>query len=313
MAGKVKARQKAGFMSPMLLLSSTALPEGEEWLYEIKLDGYRAIGIKTRGKVQLRSRNGNDFSGRYPSVAKALGGLPDETVIDGEIVALDGDGKPSFDLLQNHGSSGVPLIFYVFDVLMLSGRDVTAEPLSARRALLEREVLPKLREPVRQSPPLLAPLRALLRSVKEQGFEGLVAKNLNSAYEPGLRSGSWRKMRVNRGQEFVIGGYTAAGASFDALIFGYYERGKLIYVARTRNGFTPSLRLALMKRFRPLRTSECPFANLPEEKGGRWGAGLTAAKMKDCVWLLCRIRHSSHNVECRTMPYGPGREGAAHG
>lgn len=92
-------------------------------------------------------------------------------------------------------------------------------------------------------------------------------------------------MRINQGQEFVIGGYTLGGKTFDALIFGYYEGEQLMYVARTRNGFTPALREQLLKRFRALETRECPFANLPEARSGRWGQGLTAAKMKDCQWL----------------------------
>ena len=120
---------------------------------------------------------------------------------------------------------------------------------------------------------------------KVQGLEGLIAKRRNSVYEPGLRSGAWLKMRVNVGQEFVIGGYTLGGTTFDALVFGYYDDGKLIYAARTRNGFTPTLRADLMKRFKPLEINECPFANLPEKKAGRWGVGLTAAKMGDCQWL----------------------------
>jgi bifunctional non-homologous end joining protein LigD len=124
-----------------------------------------------------------------------------------------------------------------------------------------------------------------VHSVKAQGLEGLVAKRGDSRYEPGERSGAWQKMRVNRGQEFVIGGYTVGGSTFDALVFGFYEDGKLIYAARTRNGFTPRLREDLMKRFRSLKSTECPFANLPEAKSGRWGAGLTATKMADCRWL----------------------------
>jgi ATP-dependent DNA ligase len=121
--------------------------------------------------------------------------------------------------------------------------------------------------------------------VRAQGLEGLVAKRRDSKYEPGLRSGAWQKMRVNRGQEFVIGGYTIGGVTFDALVFGYYEGEKLIYAARTRNGFTPTLRADLMKRFKKLEINDCPFTNLPEKKAGRWGAGLTAAKMADCRWL----------------------------
>jgi len=112
-----------------------------------------------------------------------------------------------------------------------------------------------------------------------------VAKRGDSLYEPGRRSGAWQKMRVNRGQEFVIGGYTVGGSTFDALVFGYYDGGELIYAARTRNGFTPKLRTELLRKFKPLETSDCPFANLPEKKAGRWGVGLTAAKMEDCLWL----------------------------
>jgi bifunctional non-homologous end joining protein LigD len=112
-----------------------------------------------------------------------------------------------------------------------------------------------------------------------------VTKRRDSRYEPGERSGAWQKMRINRGQEFVIGGYTIGGATFDAVVFGYYDGDQLIYAVRTRNGFTPKLRFELLKRFKPLEITDCPFANLPEKKSGRWGAGLTADKMRDCRWL----------------------------
>jgi ATP-dependent DNA ligase len=118
-----------------------------------------------------------------------------------------------------------------------------------------------------------------------QGLEGLVAKRRDSLYEPGQRTGSWMKMRVNRGQEFVIGGYTRGTKTFDALVFGYYEGKKLIYVGRTRNGFTPATRAQLFKKFKGLEIDECPFANLPEAKSGRWGQGLTKVKMAECQWL----------------------------
>jgi DNA ligase D-like protein (predicted ligase) len=269
----------------MLLLRAEKLPQGMEWTYEIKLDGYRAIAFKAGGKVQLRSRNDNDFSARYPSIVEALRAMPDNTVLDGEVVALDAEGKPSFNLLQNYGSSKGPLVFFLFDVLILSGRNVMSETLDTRRTLLEQQVLPRLKEPIRFSPQLNASLTDLIASVKDQGFEGLVAKKRTSNYEPGLRSGAWQKMRINLGQEFVIGGYTFGGKTFDALVFGYYEAGKLIYAARTRNGFTPATRAGLMNRFKDLESELCPFANLPEPRSGRWGAGLTAAKMKECRWL----------------------------
>lgn len=269
----------------MLLLRTERLPDGQDWLYEVKFDGYRALAIKSRGKVQLRSRNDNDFAIRYASIAKALAAMPDETVLDGEIVAFDGDGKPSFNALQNYGSSSGSLLYYVFDVLILAGRDVMNETLEARRALLESRVLPKLDEPIRYSPELQATLPDLIRSVKAQGLEGLVAKRRSSKYEPGLRSGAWQKMRTSHGQEFVIAGFTPSPKNFDALVIGYYEGGKLMYAARTRNGFTPASRAELFKKIKPLEIADCPFVNLPEKKAGRWGAGLTASKMAECRWL----------------------------
>lgn len=269
----------------MLLLRTDRLPDDPLWTYQLKLDGYRAIAFKTAAGVRLRSRNDNDFSSRYRSVLKGLANLPADTVIDGEVIAVDADGRPSFSLLQNHGASGIPILYFVFDVMVLSGRDVMREPLRVRRDLLERKVLPTLGEPVRYAEPLDASLAVLVQSVKAAGFEGLVAKRLDSPYEPGLRSGAWLKMRVNRGQEFVIGGYTIGGNPFDALIFGYYDGARLLYAGRTRNGFTPAQRSQLFRKFRALETGACPFANLPETTGGRFGAGLTEKKMADCRWL----------------------------
>ena len=269
----------------MLLLKTEELPDGPRWTYELKLDGYRAIAYKRDGVVRLRSRNNKDFDARYPDVLKGLAKLPDDTVVDGEVVAFDEEGRPSFNALQNYGASAAPVVYYVFDVMVLAGRNVMREPLEKRRQLLEARILPKVAEPVRYAAPLDADLPVLVTSVREQGFEGLVAKRRDSVYEPGLRSGAWMKMRVNRGQEFVIGGYTRGTKTFDALVFGYYEGSRLIYVARTRSGFTPVTRQQLFRRFKGLEIAECPFVNLPEEKSGRWGQGLTKAKMAECQWL----------------------------
>jgi len=280
------ARARARFVAPMLLLRTETLPDDPaRWLYELKMDGYRAVAYKTGGIVHLRSRNDNDFNRPYPGIPRGLAALPDETVIDGEVVALDAGGRPSFNALQNAAPSGTTIVYYVFDLMMLAGRDLTGERLEVRRQLLEREVLPRLAEPVRCLGELRAPLRDLIHSVKEQSFEGLVAKRRDSRYEPGLRSGAWMKMRVNQGQEFVIGGYTLGTRTFDALVIGYYEKGRLLFAARTRAGFTPATRQQVFRAFRGLETPDCPFANLPEARSGRWGEGLTKAKMADCRWL----------------------------
>ena len=282
-------RVKAGFIEPMLLLSTERLPDdAARWAYQLKFDGYRAIAFKSGGAMSLRSRNNHDFS-RYRSVPRGLARLPDESVVDGEIVALDEEGRPSFGALQNSVSSTTAIVYFVFDVMVLAGRNVMRETLEARRDLLERRVLPTLGDPVRYIGNLDADLRDLIESVKAQKLEGLVAKRRDSRYESGVRSGAWLKMRLNRGQEFVIGGYTIGTRTFDALIFGYYEGSRLIYAARTRNGFTPALRDQIFRKIRGLETPDCPFANLPEETGGRWGQGLTNAKMKDCRWLTPRL------------------------
>jgi DNA ligase D-like protein (predicted ligase) len=278
-------RTKARFVEPMLLLRTDELPDDpDRWAYQLKLDGYRAIAFKSGGKVHLRSRNDNDFGVRYSGVLRGLARLTNDTVVDGELVALDDAGRPSFNTLQNYGSAPASVIYYVFDLMMLAGRDVTEKPLAARQDLLERKVLPTLAEPVRYTGDLAGSLRDLTHAVKAQRLEGLVAKRRDSRYEPGLRSGAWLKMRVNQGQEFVIGGYTI-GTPFDALVFGYYEGDRLVYASRTRNGFTPAVREQLFTKFRPLRVAACPFSNLPEARAGRWGQGLTKAKMADCRWL----------------------------
>ena len=188
-------RLKAEFIQPMLLLPrQRRLPEGPNWLYELKFDGYRALAIKTGGKVQLRSRNAKDFNARYPGLVKALGSMGNDTVLDGEVVALDEKGRPSFGMLQNHDPR-MPLHFFIFDLMILRGRDVMAEPLVKRRALIEKHVLPTLADPIRYSPMLEASLPNLIRSAKEQGLEGLVARRRDSKYEPGLRSGVAKNAR----------------------------------------------------------------------------------------------------------------------
>src|SRR5258708_9484258 len=142
---------QAKFIEPMLLLTTQTLPEGAGWLFELKLDGYRAVAFKTSGKVHFRSRNGKDFGAKYPAIAKALVSMPDETVIDGEIVALEA-GRPSFSALQNHGAATGQLYFYVFDLMIAAGADVMAQPLTSRPAMLRCRGLPPLAVPIRESP-----------------------------------------------------------------------------------------------------------------------------------------------------------------
>jgi|SRR5579875_1565968 len=279
------AGTKARFIEPMLALAAQQLPEGPQWGYELKLDGYRAIAIKSAGRIQLRSRRNNDFSGRYPAIAQGLSGLPAETVLDGEVVALDEEGRPSFNTLQNFGSLKLPVFYYAFDVPILGGKDLRSEPLETRRALLVSKALSKLKDPIRYSPELEASLTDLVKSVREQKLEGLIAKRRGSLYESGKRSGAWLKMRINKGQELVIGGYVPGPHVFDSLLVGYYEKRRLIFMAKVRNGFTPALRQKVARSFRRLGVDKCPFDNLPEPKSARRGKALTAEFMRECCWL----------------------------
>jgi DNA ligase D-like protein (predicted ligase) len=247
------------------------------------------LAIKSGGRIQLRSQRNNDFSGRYAAIARALTGLPGETVLDGEVVALDSEGRPSFNTLQNFGSIKLPVFYYVFDAPILGGKDLRSEPLETRRALLVRKALAKLKEPIRFSPELEASLSDLIKSVREQKLEGLIAKRRDSLYESGRRSGAWLKMRINKGQELVIGGYVPGPHVFDSLLVGYYDDKRLIFMAKVRNGFTPALRQKVARNFRGLGTDKWPFDNLPEPKTARRGKALTAEFMRECCWLKPKL------------------------
>ena len=276
---------KARFIEPMLALAVKELPTGPEWAYELKLDGYRALGLKSAGAVRLYSRNVKDFSGRFPSVTRALDALPDETLIDGEVVAVDESGRPSFSSLQNFDRAPV---FYAFDLPTLAGEDLSRRPLDDRRKAL-RKLMRQLRDPIRFSETFETSAADMLAVVREQGLEGVVAKRRDSLYEPGKRSGAWVKLRVNRRQDFVIGGYVPRGQNFDSILVGYYDGHDLKYAASIRAGFTPASRQALFKGFSKLEAAECPFSNLPDASKGRWGTGVTAEKMKLCRWLKPRL------------------------
>jgi bifunctional non-homologous end joining protein LigD len=136
--GRVVSRQKPLIAGWHNRRSTAQLPEGPLFAYEHKLDGFRAQAIKSGGKVELRSRNNKDFNRKYPTIVKALAAMPDETVIDGEVVALDPSGRPSFNALQNFGAGAATIVFYAFDPMVVNGRDVTSERLTARRALLSQ-------------------------------------------------------------------------------------------------------------------------------------------------------------------------------
>jgi DNA ligase D-like protein (predicted ligase) len=276
--------REAGFIKPMECLAVTQLPEGADWVYEIKLDGYRAVAVNAKGKLNLYSRNRKSFDRQYPYIVEALKELPANTVVDGEVVALDEAGRPNFNLLQHSRSEAKRICCFVFDLLVFQNRDLTRLPFLERREAMKAFL--KFGSPrLRIAEYLETSSDEMLRVAREMGLEGVVAKRKDSRYEVGKRSGSWAKFRLNSGQELVIGGYIPGARGVDSIIVGFYRRSDLIYVARVRNGFVPATRRLVLGKLRPLTASACPFVNLPETHKGRWGDGLTAEDMKKCVWV----------------------------
>src|SRR5262245_37649181 len=273
---------KIRFIEPMYARLVQNLPQGQEWLYEVKFDGYRCLAGRDANEVTLWSRRENLFTKQFPQIAQACERLPPNTLIDGEVVALDETGRVSFNLLQHHRSKAQALVFYAFDVLIYRGRSVLNVPLNFRREVLRRVFGDIKTAPIGLSENIETAPTDMIRVAKVFGFEGIVAKRKDSLYESGKRTGAWVKYKVNRGQEFVIGGYTP-GNPLDALIVGYYESERLLYAAKVRNGFVPQLRREVAARLKGLETDHCPFANLPEKKRTQWA--LTKEEMKNCVWL----------------------------
>jgi len=289
---------KARFIEPMKAKLVDKPPPGD-WVYELKWDGYRAIGIKGGDDAILLSRNNKDLTGKFPEIAEALKKLPcRDAILDGEIVALDAKGRSSFQLLQEYqmNTSRPPLAWYVFDLLSLNGKDLTGLPLTERKERLA-ELLKDAPEPIRPSPALDGAYEDLLAQVRKHGIEGLVGKRADSKYEPGRRSGAWIKVKVLNNQEFVIGGFTPPAGSrryFGALLVGYYEGKQLLFASKVGTGYSAKVLKAVFEQMKPLRAATCPFANLPTKRTGRWGQGITRSEMAKCTWveprLVCEVR-----------------------
>jgi bifunctional non-homologous end joining protein LigD len=281
------------FIQPMTATLVEKLPEGEQWIYEVKLDGYRALLLKHGGRVQLRSRNDNDLTATYPTIATAARRLRAETaLLDGEIVALDGKGRPSFQALQHRSAHrDFAIAFYAFDLLHLDGEDLTRVRLEERRKRLPGVVKGSgilLSQPLRGTP------EQLIKAVSQLGLEGIVAKRKDSRYDAGQRSGAWVKLKLDKQQEFVVGGFRPGSHGVDALLVGYYQGRDLRFAGKVRAGLTPHLRQDLSAALAPLHNGRCPFMDLPNSKASHWGGGVTAGQMEEMQWvtptLVAQIR-----------------------
>jgi ATP-dependent DNA ligase len=267
----VLSKQSAGFIETMDCLPVSTLPEGPGWTYEIKLDGYRLEIVRRGREITLYSRRQNVLNKKFHYIATALKELPDDTVIDGELVALGPDGRPNFNLLQNFRSAESGIIYYAFDILIHKGRLLTGLPLSERRTILSSVIEP--REHVALSQMSDRSAAEMLKFVKSHGLEGVVAKRYDSVNQPGQRTGLWSKYRINLGQEFVIGGYVPSYLGVDSLVVGFYRGKDLIYAARVRAGLVPATRREVFDRIKHLKTSKCPFAKSSRARGRQMGPG----------------------------------------
>jgi bifunctional non-homologous end joining protein LigD len=252
--------------APMLATPVAKPFDRAGWVYEIKYDGYRAIGQVAAGKVRLYSRNNKSLNEKFPAIASALTGLGHDAVLDGEVVALDEAGHPAFQLLQDYPKAeNGELVYYVFDILWLDGHDLTTLPLFRRKQIL-RQIIPA-DSPVAYAADVAETGVKLFASAAASGLEGIVAKDASSPYLMGVRTRSWQKIKARLRQEVVIGGYTAPREGrrhFASLLAGVRKEGKLFFAGHVGTGFDEKALNMLAGRFKPLITKKCPFAVEPE-------------------------------------------------
>lgn len=307
------------------------LPEGEGWTYEVKWDGMRALAFVDGGRLRVQSGNERDVTVSWPELAGLADALPVTTaLLDGELIAADDLGRPSFSRLQQRmhltnlaearrRSALVPVSYMVFDLLHLDGHDLTGLPLVDRRRLLDGVVEPG---PAWRCSPLHDDGEALLAAADEQGLEGVVAKRLDSTYQPGTRTRLWRKVKVRRRQEMVVGGWlpgegTRSGR-LGALLVGYHAAAgdglPLRFAGRVGTGFTEAELARLATQLELLASEACPFDPPPPRadvtRGARWVRPELVAELAFAEWTDDgRLRHPSY-LGLRTDK--PAREVTRH-
>jgi len=252
-------RKLQNYIRPMLAKERDSAFDDKDWIFEIKWDGYRAIAEVNNKDVQLYSRNGLIFNNSYPLIVDALSKLNINAVLDGELVALDQKGLPNFQLLQ-HYDGECPLIYYVFDLLYLNGKNICDLPLLARKKLLAQ--LLKKNESVSFSDHVEKSGIAFFKAAGKRGLEGIMAKKADSLYYPGVRTGSWLKIKHHKTQEAIIAGFTKPRGSrkyLGALVLGVREGSRLRYIGHTGSGFNTQSLEEISELLEPLIQEESPF------------------------------------------------------
>jgi bifunctional non-homologous end joining protein LigD len=280
-----KPEKMPGSLEPMHAELADAPFNKPEWMWEPKLDGYRILAFLDKGKVTLRSRRGLELAATFPGVAAAIAeqGV-NGTILDGELVAFDASGKPSFNALQN-AERNTPVAFYAFDLPYFAGVDLRKVPYADRRRYLAQCLLPS---PLVQLVHAVEDGVQLYSAALESGFEGVIGKRKDSKYEAGRRSKAWLKVKSNSTADFVIGGYTAGKGSrapLGALLVGYWEGKKLHYASHVGSGFDDESLPAVKSRLEPLKRKTCPFAEKPQLNApATWVEPQLAAEVKFQGW-----------------------------
>ena len=299
------------FIKPMKATAVTELPEGDEWMYEVKWHGYRVLALKHAKDVCLMSLKEKNLTTDFPDVVDAVRDIQAHTaILDGEVVALDRKGCPSFQALQNRASSGRDwqILYYAFDLLNLEGESYTSKLLSERKVEL-RGLLEGTR--VRYNAELSGTVAEIVKTVRAAGLEGVIAKQRDSLYRAGTRVTSWLKFKIDKTQEFVIGGYKADAGSFQSILVGYYEGKKLLFAGKVRQGFNPAVRSRLLETMQPFLTTKCPFDNLPSSRKSHFGEGITIDEMKELCWVKPKLVTQVSFTEWTS--YGLLRHATFHG
>ena len=295
LVGAVKAEMPE-LVRPMLATLAERPEDGPDWLFEIKWDGVRAVAFMENGRVRLQSRNLRDVSSHYPELAGIASQFRARlAVLDGEIVSLDAEGRPSFERLQQRMNTipdtrrieQFPVVYYVFDLLFLDGYDLRRVPLEQRKQALERILLPTEDAPVRRSDHHIGEGHALWKTACQKGLEGIVGKRRQSLYVE-RRSPEWQKVKATRELECVVGGYTEPRRSrrhFGALVLGIYRAGKLIHVGNAGSGFTQASQREVWEKLKPLSTDHNPFAGQPATlEPPHWVRPELMARVKFAEW-----------------------------
>lgn len=253
-------------LRPMLATLVDKAVDEPGWEYEVKWDGYRALGFMNKGRAHVRSRNDKSFNKKFYPVYEALNSWGVNAIVDGEIVVVNGNGIADFSALQNWRSEADgELRYYLFDLLWLEGRDLTTVPLTRRRELLAGIVPDD--GILRMSESFAVSATEFFEVARKMGLEGIIAKKADSAYHPGARTRDWLKIKANKRQEVVIGGYTRnenSGKLFSSLLVGVYEHGALVYTGKVGTGFNTKTQQEMMKLFRPLTRKKTPFTIEPD-------------------------------------------------